>query len=61
MEPKMIFKDAQQAFREAIESGRLSRNESAPNFAGDYMYMGTWGGVDLFKNIVTRNYLPEAR
>jgi hypothetical protein len=61
----MTFKQAEQAFEQAIDDGRLSRDKTAPNYAGNYMYMGTentvghgWRvrGRDLFKNIDTRAY-----
>lgn len=46
-----------QAFDNAIEHGRLSTDDGAANFAGNYMYMGTDSeGHDLFKNIDTRHY-----
>ena len=51
------FKDAQQAFREAIAAGRLSDDQKALNYAGHYMYMGTYSGLDQFKHINTRQYL----
>uniref|UniRef100_A0A6M3JKS7 Uncharacterized protein n=1 Tax=viral metagenome TaxID=1070528 RepID=A0A6M3JKS7_9ZZZZ len=46
----------QKQFTVAIEEGRLSENPDAPNYAGNYMYMGNDGGKDLFKNIDTRRY-----
>ncbi len=52
----MAFRDSQKAFDEAIQQGRLSTDAKAPNFAGNYMYMGTDNGRDLFKNIETRSY-----
>ena len=67
----MTFRDSQKAFDEAIQQGRLSTDAKAPNFAGNYMYMGTpeeqpsQGHIcgqkcrhvrDLFKNIETRSY-----
>lgn len=46
------------AFSDAIEEGRLTEDETSPNFAGDYMYMGTDdNGHHMFKHIVTREYL----
>lgn len=65
------FKDPQEAFNQAIKEGRLSDKEGDPNYAGDYMYMGTWlqNGYDiannievsywkdLFKHILTREYI----
>jgi hypothetical protein len=54
---KPEFKEPAQAFSEAIAAGRLSADRNAPNYAGQYMYMGTWGGRDAFKHIDTREYL----
>ena len=54
---KPTFKDAELAFTEAISQGKLSDNPQAPNYAGNYMYMGTWNGKDAFKHIETRSYL----
>ena len=53
----MTFKDSNQAFQEAITAGRLSDIPGQSNYAGNYMYMGTEGRRDLFKNIQTREYL----
>ena len=51
------FKEPAQAFSQAIGQGRLSADRNAPNFAGKYMYMGTWAGRDAFKHCDTREYL----
>ena len=51
------FKNPDDAFDDAIKAGRLSAKETDPMFAGNWMYMGTWDGVDTFKNINTREYL----
>ncbi len=51
------FLDAQECFASAIATGQLSEDKAADNFAGLYMYMGTWNGVDAFKNVETREYL----
>ena len=51
------FKDAQEAFKEAIAAGRLSHTDGEWNYAGAWMYMGTYSGKDQFKNINTRLYL----
>jgi hypothetical protein len=51
------FKDAQQAFEQAIAAGRLTVDQSSPIFAGLYMYMGTYGDLDQFKHVETRKYL----
>lgn len=51
------FKDSQIAFNTAIEQGRLSANKTDENYAGNYMYMGTYNGKDQFKSIDTREYL----
>ena len=55
--PDPTFKDSEQAFQDAIDAGRLSVKEADANYAGNYMYMGTWDGVDSFKHINTRQYL----
>ena len=53
------FRDANHAFDDAIAAGRLSSNPVDANYAGNFMYMGTCGANDLFKNIDTRQYLPN--
>ena len=52
------FRDPKTAFDEAIASGRLSDTPGTDNYAGRYMYMGTWLDVDAFKHRDTREYLP---
>ena len=54
---EITYRDAQEAFEAAIESGRLSGDPVDENYAGHYMYMGTWSGVDNFKHIDTRKYI----
>ena len=54
-----IFGNGADAFQRAIKGGALSNVPTRPNYAGLYMYMGTWDGVDKFKNINTRTYLGE--
>ncbi len=56
---KPTFKDSQQAFHDAVESGRLTIAPGDDNYVGKFMYMGTWDGVDAFKNKDTRQYLPN--
>lgn len=56
---KPEYKDPQEAFNAAIAAGRLSATPGADNYAGDYMYMGTYSGADQFKHINTRRYLPN--
>jgi len=53
------WKNAQQAFEEAIASGKLSCDPNASNYAGHYMYMGpnTRAGVNAFKHSLTREYI----
>ncbi len=53
------FKDPEQVFDEAVAAGRLSDTPGTDNYAGRYMYMGTWDGIDMFKHINTRQYLPD--
>lgn len=52
-----IFRNAQDAFKDAIAQGRLSSDPKSPIYAGLFMYMGTAGAVDMFKNSDTREYL----
>lgn len=54
---KPEFKDPQSAFNQAIKDGRLSENKDDSNYAGYYMYMGTWNNKDTFKHIDTREYI----
>ena len=49
-----IKDDMDEVFERAIDEGRMRSSE-----AGMYMYMGTRDGVDMFKHIDTREYLPE--
>ena len=49
--------EARQAFDNAIIEGRLSKDERASNYAGNYMYMGNDNGVDYFKDALTREYI----
>lgn len=53
----MEFKDPKDAFDTAIEDGRLSVDPEADTYAGLFMYMGTIDGKDLFKHIMTRQYI----
>ena len=59
----MQYRDSQEAFREAIEAGRLSDDPKAENYAGRFMYMGTTPTApgerprDLFKDINSREYI----
>ena len=56
-----VFKDSHLAFEEAIRAGRLSADQQSPLYAGNYMYMGTWDGLDAFKHVDTRQYLPKVQ
>jgi len=51
------FKNPFDAFEQAIKNGHLSIDDRDSNFHGLYMYMGTENGLDLFKNINTREYI----
>ena len=52
-------RDPQAIFEAAILRGILSADETAPNFAGNYTYMGdSANGGALFKDKMTRAYLP---
>lgn len=50
---------SQAAFNHALRTGRLSDVMDAPNYVGDYMFMGFGaGGKAAFKHRMTREYLP---
>ena len=54
-------RNPQSAFEDAIIQGRLTDAPGQPNWAGNYMYMGTTRAGDHFKHILTRQYLkPNA-
>lgn len=65
MNHKMTFRDSGQAFEDAIFGGALSDDPQdrggswieCAGYVGDFMYMGTQNGVDLFKNKNTRKYV----
>lgn len=54
------FRDPVEAFEDAINTGRMSPDKQNSRYAGNYMYMGTQDGHDLFKHIDTREYLAFA-
>lgn len=56
MQNSTTFRNANDAFDDAIELGGLSADETAPNYAGLYMYMHTDAAGDHFKHIETRQY-----
>jgi hypothetical protein len=51
--------EAQRAFANALDEGRLSLDESAWNYVGHYMHMGRSpdGQHESFKHRLTREYL----
>ena len=51
------FREPEEAFDDAIIEGRLSILRCDTNYAGYYMYMGTWDGKDQFKHVHTRKYI----
>ena len=57
----IYFRDAQQAFADAVRNGHLSATSVIANYAGGMMYMGTeakvGGWFDGFKHRNTRRYL----
>lgn len=54
---KPTFKNPDDAFQQALDSGRLVHDHAAKNSVYLFMYMGTVDGVDLFKHRDTRAYL----
>ena len=53
----MEFREPEDSFQEAINSGRLSDDRHSSIYAGLYMYMGHQDNRALFKHIETRRYL----
>ena len=50
--------EAHAAYDRALASGRLSHDEDADNYVGDFMFMGPRAdGRDVFKHSFTRQYL----
>ncbi|MBF86308.1 MAG: hypothetical protein CL489_17780 [Acidobacteria bacterium] len=47
---------ADKAFDKALADGRLSKNPSASNYEGNYMFMGNDKGKDTFKHVQSRKY-----
>lgn len=52
------FRDAQQAFGNAIENGVLT-DTPGPKYAGDHMYMYSDDQKDYFKNVNSRKYVES--
>jgi hypothetical protein len=53
------YRDPNKVFDAAIRAGVLSDHPDADNYAADWMYMGDNAeGKALFKNIVSRSYMP---
>jgi|TARA_R110000824_G_scaffold101576_2_gene241256 hypothetical protein len=52
-----IFNSPTRSFDAAIKSGKLSENENAANYAGNYMYMYHENSAAIFKHIDTRELL----
>ena len=55
----VIHDDSQMIFGLAIESGTLSAEPGAPNYAGRFMYMHSDSAGHHFKNINTRAYIVD--
>jgi len=56
MKKEYTNRNPNEAFNQAIAEGRLTINLEDKNFAGDYMYMGTYNGRDSFKHCDSRKY-----
>lgn len=57
----MIQKDPAEAFRMALESGRLSSSPTNWRFYAQFTYAGSIGALDLFRHISTGAYLDDGR
>lgn len=53
----MRYRDARDAFEDAIQNDVLSDDREYPNYAGYYMYMGTSEKGDKFKHKGDRTYV----
>jgi hypothetical protein len=54
------MRDSQTEFELAISQGRLSKDRTASNYVGDFMFMGySKSGHATFKHYMTRQYLPD--
>ena len=54
----MEYQEPQQAFEAAIQLGTLSAEQDSPNFAGQFMYMGTDAERGhAFKHVDSRQYV----
>jgi len=54
-----FINNPKEAFGKALKDGILSLDRNAENFVENYMYMGTYNGIDQFKNINTRKYIKK--
>ena len=57
MNDKEYKAEVDAAFEKALASRRLSRDKTASNYVGYYMYMGPGKGGDAFKHSLTREYI----
>ena len=57
----MEHRDSRQAFKDAIAAGTLSADpfDGPDVWAGNYMYMHTKDGLDIFKHLNTRKYISS--
>lgn len=58
---ELWFRNAREAFDDAIRQGRFCDNPNSTLYAGHYMYMGTNESGDLFKHRRTRQYLEPLK
>jgi hypothetical protein len=57
----IYFRDAKEAFNNAISINVLSADPKSFRYAGLFMYMHSVDNKDLFKNINTRQYIEVER
>ena len=61
MRETMTIKSADDIFRLYISRGIFSRYRGFDDYAGNYKYRGSIGGVDLFQHVYTKEFIrfPE--
>jgi len=55
--PQTIYRNPQLAFKQALENGGLSHNNSSSNYAEAYKYLYSTQQTDAFENVLTHEYL----
>jgi len=54
-----VFIDSQQVLDQSIPHQPSILRPQSSLYAGNFMYIGTWGFIDRFKHVETRHYLSS--